>query len=310
MNIKQNAGAFDCIVIGAGPAGLTAAIYLARFHLSVLVIDGGKSRAAMIPVTHNHAGFPRGIAGIELLSRMRDQAFQYGTSFEAGKVLSLKLEVGPLLVVGAAGCERRAKTVLLATGVVNKRPKMSESIHDEALARGLLRYCPVCDGYEVTDRQIGVIGTGEHGLCEAEFLRGFTSNLTLISPDAPHELDHMQRARAKAAGIELLDGACLGYSLRSDRIEVSIPEGNRSFASLYPALGTMIQSDLAIDVGARISNDGCPVVDSHQRTTVKGVYAAGDLVLGLDQICHAMGQAAVAATSIRNDLAKICPLQR
>src|SRR6187551_4060587 len=68
----------DCLVIGGGPAGLTAAIYLARFHLDIMVVDGGKSRASWIPCTHNHAGFPDGIKGTELLARMRDQACKYG----------------------------------------------------------------------------------------------------------------------------------------------------------------------------------------------------------------------------------------
>lgn len=310
VNTTQNIEDYDCLIIGGGPAGLTAAIYLARFHLSVLLVDGGRSRAAMIPVTHNHPGFSGGIAGSELLARMRDQASLYGARFDAGEVLSLKPEVGSLLVAKTAFHQWRAKTVLLATGVVNTRPKMAEAIHDEALARGLLRYCPVCDGYEVTDRRIGVIGTGEYGLREAEFLRSFTSNLSLISPDAPHQLDHSQCARAKSAGIELLDGPCFGYSLKPDLIEVSLPEGARAFASLYPALGTTIRSDLAVSIGADISDEGCPIVDRHQRTSVNGVYAAGDLLLGLDQICHAMGQASVAATSIRNDLAKIAPLRR
>ncbi|WP_349507136.1 FAD-dependent oxidoreductase, partial [Agrobacterium pusense] len=125
-----------------------------------------------------------------------------------------------------------------------------------------------------------------------------------------HSTTDSQCARAKSAGIELLDGPCFGYSLKPDLIEVSLPEGARAFASLYPALGTTIRSDLAVSIGADISDEGCPIVDRHQRTSVNGVYAAGDLLLGLDQICHAMGQASVAATSIRNDLAKIAPLRR
>ena len=75
----------DCLIVGGGPAGLTAAIYLARFHLDILVVDGGKSRALWIPCTRNHAGFPDGISGTELLERMRDQACKYGAKIEIGR---------------------------------------------------------------------------------------------------------------------------------------------------------------------------------------------------------------------------------
>ena len=80
----------DCLIIGGGPAGLTAAIYLARFHLDILVVDGGKSRAAWIPTSHNHAGFPNGINGEELLQLMREQAQLYGTRIESGQVTKLE----------------------------------------------------------------------------------------------------------------------------------------------------------------------------------------------------------------------------
>jgi len=80
---------FDCLVIGGGPAGLTAAIYLARFHLRVKVIDAGKSRAGLIPLTRNHAGFPDGISGRELLERMAAQAQKYGAAIETGRVTRL-----------------------------------------------------------------------------------------------------------------------------------------------------------------------------------------------------------------------------
>ena len=76
----------DCLIIGGGPAGLTAAIYLARFHLKLKLVDGGKSRAAMIPCTHNHAGFPDGISGAELIERMKEQAQLYGAAIEDGFV--------------------------------------------------------------------------------------------------------------------------------------------------------------------------------------------------------------------------------
>ncbi len=82
----------DCLIIGGGPAGLTAAIYLARFHLDILVVDGGKSRASWIPCTRNHAGYPDGIEGKELLRRMREQACKYGAKIETEFVTKLERE--------------------------------------------------------------------------------------------------------------------------------------------------------------------------------------------------------------------------
>ena len=96
----------DCLIIGGGPAGLTAAIYLARFHLDILVIDGGKSRAAWIPCSRNHAGFPEGINGKELLERMRAQAQKYGARIEAEQVTKLERDEdgGIFTATWGSGC--------------------------------------------------------------------------------------------------------------------------------------------------------------------------------------------------------------
>src|SRR5687767_7606416 len=177
----------DCLVIGGGPAGLTAAIYLARFHLSLQVVDAGKSRAALIPCTHNHAGFPGGISGRELIGRMKEQAQMYGASIADGRVTRLEMVDGGFEAEWGEGSVR-SRTVLLATGVANRRPPMDEELHDEALARGLIRYCPICDGYEVTDKVVGIIGSGRHGVAEAIFLRSYTPHITLIAPDKAFEV--------------------------------------------------------------------------------------------------------------------------
>ena len=174
----------DCLVVGGGPAGLTAAIYLARFHLDILVVDGGKSRAAWIPCTRNHAGFPEGIEGSELLQRMRAQACKYGAKIETEFVTKLEREAKSGLFTATWGSgEARARSVLLATGVTNRRPPIDEDLHDDALARGLIRYCPICDGFEVTDKKVGVIGSDSHGVAEAVFIRSYTADVTLIAPD-------------------------------------------------------------------------------------------------------------------------------
>jgi thioredoxin reductase (NADPH) len=299
----------DCLVIGAGPAGLTAAIYLARFHLRVTVVDHGQSRAALIPLTRNHAGFPGGIAGSELLDRMRRQALDQGVRIEAGEVTRLVRE-GAGFIAEAGDARYPATMVLLATGVTNRRPAISAEEHDLALSHGMLRYCPICDGYEATDQNIAVIGTAERGTKEALFLRGYSDRITLIAPDGAHQLGADQIEALRRADVTMIDGPARNLTVAGTAISVATPGGTLSFDTLYPALGSIIRSKLAIDLGAEASDEGCLVVDDHQRTTIPGLFAAGDVVLGLDQISHAMGDGGVAATTIRNDLAARRPLYR
>lgn len=299
----------DCIIIGAGPAGLTAAIYLARFHLSIRLFDSGSSRAAMIPCTRNHAGYPEGIAGRELLGLMRAQAEKYGAYREEKKVTAIEPVGEEFRIVTDHGAYR-ARTVLLATGVVNHRPHILPEVHDPALERGLIRYCPICDGYEVTDKRVGVIGTGDHGMREALFLRGYTRDVTLIAPDAEHMLDAACAAKLDEAGIVRVDGPCGGWAIEDDQLALDTARGRMAFDSIYPALGSRIRSHLAVAAGARASDEGCLEVDDHQRTSIPGLFAAGDVVKGLDQISHAMGEAGVAATTIRNLLSERQPIRR
>jgi thioredoxin reductase (NADPH) len=300
----------DCIIIGAGPAGLTAAIYLSRYWLSIRLFDSGDSRAALIPCTRNHAGFPDGISGKGLLDRMREQARGFGAIREEKRVEHLARHADGF-TVGTDSGTYRARTVLIATGVVNlPPPEMDEALHNEALARGLLRYCPVCDGYEVTDKRVGVIGSGNHGTREAEFLRGYSSDITLVAPLGEHELDDECRRRLDEAGVAVVAGPCGGYAIDGERLTLTTAEGRLAFESVYPALGLHVRSELAVAAGAETAADGALVVDDHLETTVPGLFAAGDVVIGLDQISHAMGQAGVAATAIRNHLAEERPLRR
>lgn len=301
--------AFDCLVIGGGPAGLTAAIYLARFHLNVLVVDRGKGRARSIPRTHNHAGFPNGITGDELIDRMLEQALEFGAAVRDGDVTELRT-TEHFFSASVADEVITARTVLLATGVTNKRPDMPTALHDAAVAQSLLRYCPVCDGYEVTDQRIGVIGSGQHGAQEALFLRSFSRDVSLIAPNAAHDMAEGDRAALALAGVALIDGPVLHLTIQGKQMLVATATGALSFDTVYPALGSTIHGDLARAVGAKVADSGCIKVDGHQRTSLARLYAAGDVVLGLDQISHAMGDAGVAATAIRNDLNALTPLYR
>ncbi len=301
----------DCLIVGGGPAGLTAAIYLARFHLDILVVDGGKSRALWIPCSHNHAGFPDGISGIELLQRMRDQAQKYGAKIVNEQVSRLERDEasGRFTATWGSG-SAVARSVLLATGVTNRRPPMDEELHDDALARGLIRYCPICDGYEVTDKKVGVIGSGSYGVAEALFMRSFTADVTLIAPDKAMQLKPEDQAKLKAANVPCVDGPAHAVAITENCITVDTAQGHYTFDSVYPALGSDMHTQLAEMAGAELAKDGCVLCDDKMRTTVAGLYAAGDVVHGLDQISHAMGEGGQAATAIRNDLCDAAPMLR
>ena len=144
----------------------------------------------------------------------------------------------------------------------------------------------------------------------AVFLRSYTADVTLIAPDKALNVSGVDRLALEGAGIETVDGPAEAVAIAKASITVDTAEGHFTFDSVYPALGSDVHCQLADMVGARLGDDGCVGVDAHMRTSVDGVYAAGDLVIGLDQISNAMGQGGIAATTIRNDLAKEKPLLR
>lgn len=289
----------DCLIVGGGPAGLTAAIYLRRFRRAVRVVDAGGSRASLIPTSHNYPGFPDGISGRELLVRLREQARRYGASLTAGTVDGLTMAEAHFSAT-ADGERIEARTVLLATGSMDVEPSLP-NIKD-AIRQGLIRHCPICDGYEVIDREVAVIGRGTKGVNEARFLRHYTRKLTLFTLGTPHEIAPEDRALLEQCGVRVVDetlsevctegGAIVGLRTRSGEIY--------RFESLYSALGCRVRSDLARAIGAQCDEVGQIVVDDKLRTTVAGLYAAGDVANDLNQIAVGAGHAAIAATQIHN----------
>lgn len=292
---------FDAAIVGGGPAGLTAALYLARFRLSVFLADAGNSRAAIIPRTHNQPFWAEGISGTDLLERMRRHLTKYPVQFMQAEVDVIRRRPDGF-ELRMEGADVHAKAIIVATGVVNRRPRMSDLDHDEALRQALLRYCPICDGYEVTDRTIAVVGEGDRLYREAKFLRSYTPFVTAFSETGLLGLSDDQRRVLTELRIELVDAPVHRYHLRDSALEIRLGSRIRKFESVYAALGSKILSGLAVALGAKATDQGCLVVDEHQRTCVPGLYAAGDVVAGVDQIAHAIGQAAVAATALRNDL--------
>jgi thioredoxin reductase (NADPH) len=291
----------DCTIVGAGPAGLTAATYLARYRCRIKVFDTGSSRAALIPRTHNYPGFPDGIRGQDLLQRLRDQALRYGVRVTDDEVTGIEVASERFAVRTASGQTVTTRTVLLATGIVDVKPDMPNLYR--AIHEGHVRLCPVCDGYEVVDKEVAVLGPAAQAAHKALFLRPYTHRLTVLLSDGESALHGEQRRELLEAGIEIEPRRVVDLFIEGDEIAAELDDGRRRRVEvLYPALGCQVRSALATKLGARCDAQGYVLTDNHQMTNVEGLYAAGDVTNELNQICVATGHSAIAATDIYNKL--------
>ena len=292
--------AVECLIVGGGPAGLTAATYLGRFRRSATLVDSGSSRLKQIPISRNIPGFPDGIIGGDLHARMRQQAGKFGARLLEGEITRLACDDKGFIASGTCG-EFRANTVLLATGVNVAAPAIDDL--DHAVQKGLIRYCPICDGFEARGRRVAVLGGRPHSLDEAHFLRTYVEDLTFVAEAGGEPPSASDIARARRAGIKVEETACTGLRTTGEKIEVALSVGPpRQFDIVYPCLGVAPRSELARSLGARVSEKGELLTDKHQQTNVPGLFAAGDVLRGLDQVASACGQAAIAATAMHNML--------
>jgi thioredoxin reductase (NADPH) len=247
--------------------------------------------------------FAEGISGKDLLARARANLEQYGDRIRPGMVTGLRKQPDRFigLVEGQGGTRQiGAQRVILATGAIDIEPDLPDL--PNAVQRGLVRYCPICDGYESRDRKVAVIAYGAHGIGEAVFIaRTYSRDVTLLTLGQRLELDPEQQARLDEHDIKVVETPVESLDVENDRIAALHLNGKEHrFDVLYSALGLKYRSDLALSLGAEQDSQGSLIVDSHCQTTVKGLYAAGDIVRGLDQIVVGMGHAALAATHIHN----------
>jgi thioredoxin reductase (NADPH) len=299
-------GILDCLVIGAGPAGLTAALYLARFERRFLVVDAGDSRASWIPVSHNIPLFADGISGPDILERHRDHLARYGIRPLAARVTALLRDGCDFRAEmegtdGSAMADVRARRVILAAGADDVEPDLPDL--PDAVRKGLVRYCPICDGYEAKGKRIAVIGHGDRGLGEAVFVaRTYSRDVTLMTLGRDMDIDAEEMGRIDEHGIRLVREPVTEIEVEDGRIALlrTGDGAEHRFDVLYSALGLKRRSELALALGAEHDGTGAIVADEHNRTSVPGLYVAGGVVRGLDQVVVAMGHGAVAATDVHN----------
>ena len=294
----RDADVLDVLVVGAGPAGLTAATYLARFHRRFAVVDAGKSRARWIPTSNNCPGFPSGIGGDALLGKLRMQAEGFDVCIEDGRIERLERDGDAFVATAADGRTWRARFVLLATGVVDVMPAMDGL--EAGIASHAVRLCAVCDGYEASDADIAVLAPVDDAIRHAAFLRSFSRRVAAIPTEAGAPSPECA-ALAEQAGIELLPPA-LAMRCDDNGCVVDTEAGERRFDTLYPVLGCDAQSRLATALGAAVDDNGELTVDARMQTSVEGLYAIGDVVSALNQISVAIGHAAIAASALHRRL--------
>jgi thioredoxin reductase (NADPH) len=285
----------DAIVVGAGPAGLTAAIYLGRFRRRCIVLEDAQSRARWIPTSHNIPGFTAGVGGEEFLSSLKEQALKYGAHIRRTHVSTLTVSDG-LFAVGTGEETLYSRYVLLATGVRDHLPPIDGA--SEAVMRSLLRFCPICDAFEAIDKRIAVIGDGPLGEREAVFLQDYSNKVTLLhigSPPSP-------ALTPGFAGIERIQTRLSDLYIQKNQVTLRAAHDERQFDVVYLALGCSPQHTLAQSLRASCDEQGALQVNEHQETTVPRLYAAGDVVRGLNQVVIAAAEGAIAATDIHNKL--------
>ena len=294
MNQPDN---FDAIVVGAGPAGLTAAIYLGRFRRRCLVLEDGHSRARWIPTSHNIPGFTAGIGGEQFLCSLQAQALKYGAQIRQARVSALTVDAD-LFALRTDDEVLHSRYVLLATGVRDHLPAIDGAT--EAVMRSLLRICPICDAFEAIDKRIAVIGDGALGEREAEFLKNYSEQVTLLHVGTPTSAPGA--STRSTDGIERISIQLSDLHIRENHVSLSSNGSARRFDVVYLALGCSSQHDLARSLLAKCDEHGALVVNAHQETSVSRLYAAGDVVRGLNQVVVAAAESAIAATDIHNKL--------
>ena len=275
---------YDVIIIGSGPAGVSAALYAARGGLSVLILSNGIGELAKAGKIDNYYGAP-GISGAEIYETGLAQAKALGVHIVGAEatVLSGFSPFG----VEAGGAKYEGKAVVIATGRPRKKPKLPRA--DELEGKGV-SYCAVCDGFFFRGRSVGVLGAGPFALSEAAALAGVASRVVLLTngeepASAPPEGVLADKRRlAGLSGERALDGV-----LTEDGGKIPLD-------GLFIALGTASGADFAASAGILLE-DGYIKIDRSGATNVPGIFAAGDAAGGFLQMSAAVGEGAAAGHS-------------
>ena len=273
---------FDSIIIGGGPAGITAAVYIARAGFSCAVIDDGRSSLLKTDKIENYYGFDT-VSGKELFEKGIAQAERLGVKVQKAQVLSVDFE--DMFAVLTNEEKLYAKTVVIATGSGIKGKKIKGE--EEFEGRGVSR-CAVCDGFFFKGKNVAVIGDGEFALHEADVLLGVCGSVTLLSNGKDITSDKFKVITDKISHI-IGENTVSGVVLENGE---EIP-----FDGVFIANGVPSAADFALRTGIS-ENRGVIVTDENMKTSVPGIFAAGDCTISPKQIATAVYSGMKCAFSV------------
>lgn len=294
---------WDVIVVGAGPAGLTAGMYAARRNMSAIVLEakeiGGQMTATSL--IENYPGFPEGIDGHALSDKMQEQTKKHGVKIEMESVVSINKDKDQFSVRLASGKEYASKAIIIATGAAFR--KLDIKNHDALIGKGL-SYCTLCDGPLFKKKTVAVVGGGSAAVSAALYLEKIAKKVYLI-----HRRDELRAEEAlikkiKGSTVELVWFKIIDAVAGTDRLEKITLKDTKTgeltemeMEGLFIEIGAAPSTELVRGIGIKISEKGHVLVNPKQETNVPGVYAAGDVTGRLAQISVAVGDATVASVS-------------
>ena len=285
------------IIIGAGPAGISAALYAARGNLDPLLINNGIGALSKAEKIENYYGLEQPLSGEELYERGISQAKALGVRIVDAQVLGVS--GFDTFTVQTSKGNFDTVSVILATGSRRSAPAIPGIKEFEG--RGV-SYCAVCDAFFYRNREVAVLGNSDFALHEAEELRNVTPSVTIYTDGREPEFSREHPIAVNTMKIQAIEGEDTVSGLRMEN-DVSAQEDGEAKASFYPAdgvfvaLGTAGSTEIARQMGAELTDRGNVKVNSEMETTIPGLFAAGDCTGGLLQVSKAVYEGSMAGIS-------------
>ncbi|MBN2599142.1 MAG: FAD-dependent oxidoreductase [Candidatus Thermoplasmatota archaeon] len=303
---------YELAIIGAGPAGFSAAIYAKRSGISTVVFDrgGGGGLLQVAPNIENYPGFDS-IPGIDLVEKMKHHAAKYADFhfYEEAKEIAPS---SPGFLVKTEKADYQVGAVILCTGTEHK--KLDVPGEAEFLGKGL-SYCATCDGFFFKGKRVVVVGGGNTALIESIFLKQIgCKDVYVVHRRGQFRAEKIYEDEAREKGVHFLFNTIVEEITGKDSVQsvnlFNLETSKRSQVAadgVFASVGVLPQNQIAQSLGVKLDENGYIVVDAAQRTTVPGLYAAGDITGGLRQVVIACAKGAIAALSSTEALGKKYP---